>query len=286
MRILFEQDGLRCVTMFLDDFYLTREDQEVLAEQHPSNPMLQYRGNAGSHDMPLLMKTLKALRRAITPESDVRVPRYGKALHSGRGDRAPETSWEHIVGKVDVVLFEGWMLGFNAIAPADAVKLEDNKSDGKDRTGISRVNALLANKSETSYNAMNAFLDSWVVLQLSVVSQVFDWRWEAEQNQGNGLSNEEVRDFVERFMPAYEAYLPGLYEHGPAGTPSSKSRVLQIEVGKDRLPKPQADSTKEFWKLAARAMQERICNEGGPSTPAAKEQANKVKNYESDRFNM
>ncbi len=30
-----------------------------------------------------------------------------------------------------------------------------------------------------------------------------------------GMSDEQVRDFVSRFMPAYEAYLPALYAAGP-----------------------------------------------------------------------
>jgi hypothetical protein len=38
--------------------------------------------------------------------------------YGGRGDRAAAASWPVIQGPVDVVLFEGWMLGFTAV-PAE-----------------------------------------------------------------------------------------------------------------------------------------------------------------------
>ena len=84
-----------------------------------------------------------------------------------------------------------------------------------------------------------------------------------------GMSEEQVRDFCSRYMPAYRAYLPGLYdkssgraaedgvviESGPddggnssRGNPSSAQETLEgnsmtdvektlvIEVGRDRNP--------------------------------------------------
>lgn len=45
---------------------------------------------------------------------------------------------------------------------------------------------------------------------------VFEWRAEAERRMREagrpGMSEEQVRDFCSRYMPAYRAYLPGLYE--------------------------------------------------------------------------
>jgi D-glycerate 3-kinase len=42
----------------------------------------------------------------------VAIPRYDKSQQDGQGDRAPQQTWPVKRGAVDVVLFEGWMLGF------------------------------------------------------------------------------------------------------------------------------------------------------------------------------
>ena len=36
---------INCLSMSLDDFYLTGAEQETIAIAHPDNPLLQYRGN-------------------------------------------------------------------------------------------------------------------------------------------------------------------------------------------------------------------------------------------------
>jgi D-glycerate 3-kinase len=46
------------------------------------------------------------------------------------------------------------------------------------------------------------------------------------------MTDEEVRDFCERFQPAYRAYLPGLYATPPSGCPETS--VLRIEIKEDR----------------------------------------------------
>lgn len=44
-RQLAALDNLVCVSMSLDDFYLTGSDQDSLAEQNPDNGLLRFRGN-------------------------------------------------------------------------------------------------------------------------------------------------------------------------------------------------------------------------------------------------
>jgi D-glycerate 3-kinase len=48
------------------------------------------------------------------------------------------------------------------------------------------------------------------------------------------MSAEAIADFVSRFMPAYAAYLPGLYKAGP--TTAQAGRTLIIEVDAQRSP--------------------------------------------------
>lgn len=52
-RDLFRRDGLSSVVLSIDDFYLTRGEQQALAERHPGNRLVEFRGNAGTHDVAL-----------------------------------------------------------------------------------------------------------------------------------------------------------------------------------------------------------------------------------------
>jgi D-glycerate 3-kinase len=283
MADLFAEEGKKCAVMSLDDFYLTHADQTALADAHPSNPLLEFRGNAGSHDMELISTTLDSLRSgkpAKPSQESILVPRYDKSKFGGRGDRAPESDWLPIApGKVDVVLFEGWMLGFHPLARGAAAALESSASASvstgsvassttvTDMKGIAAVDSLLSageRERETAgageqesifgYGDLHRSMDSWLVLQLKQTQQVFEWRLDAERAQGNGLSEQQVKDFVARFMPAYEAYLPGLYSSGEKetadgagaggtflGGPQRRKNVteddiLRVEIGADRLP--------------------------------------------------
>lgn len=46
----------------------------------------------------------------------------------------------------------------------------------------------------------------------------------------------QVKDFVDRYMPAYAQYLPDLYEHGPDGC---KPGDLEATTVRSNKPKPQ-----------------------------------------------
>ena len=52
-------------------------------------------------------QTLQRLRTLKQGES-MRVPRYDKSAHGGRGDRLPESQWPTVTGPIDLVIIEGW----------------------------------------------------------------------------------------------------------------------------------------------------------------------------------
>lgn len=94
----------------------------VWGQADSGNRLLQVRGNAGTHDLGLGSRTLAALKGANAGGgAEVAVPRYDKSCHGGRGDRAAESAWPVVKGPLDIVLFEGWMLGFSPI-PTEAVE--------------------------------------------------------------------------------------------------------------------------------------------------------------------
>ena len=64
------------------------------------------------------------------------------------------------------------------------------------------------------------------------------WRLQAEvamRARGKpGMTDAQVADFVDRYMPAYRAYLKALYAEGP--TTSRPGRLLEIHINESRTP--------------------------------------------------
>ncbi|GKE00964.1 hypothetical protein Tco_1388947 [Tanacetum coccineum] len=58
----------------------------------------------------------------------------------------------------------------------------------------------------------------------------------AMREAGNpGMTDEEVRDFVSRYLPAYNAYLPTLYTEGPKGSDSKRTLIVEIDEGRNPI---------------------------------------------------
>lgn len=210
-----EGQGLRAAGVSIDDFYLTRTEQLALAAAHPGNPYLEHRGYPGTHDVGLGVRTLRALRR-IGPGVHVPVPVYDKSAHGGRGDRAPERDWRTVEGPLDLVVVEGWMLGFTPV-------LESQLPDQQ----MAAPNRALAN-----YTEWYGLIDQWIVLRAAEPEFVLEWRVEAEERMKAdgkpGLSREAIEDYVRRFLPAYRTYANGLAaNHEPD---------LALTLGLDRRP--------------------------------------------------
>lgn len=220
---VFQHLGMTAASVSIDDFYHTRKNQVAVAEEYAGNRLLEMRGNAGSHDVALGTKTLQALKKATSSESTVALPRYDKSMHQGKGDRSDESTWPVVDGPVDVVLFEGWMLGFSHV-----------KNPRKVDPDLETVNSFLKGYKK----AWDQFVDSWLVIKVADPTFSHRWRLQAEKRMRDAgrtaMTDEEVAVFVDRFMPAYKCYLPGLYTKGP--TTARKGRLLILQVDENREP--------------------------------------------------
>ena len=95
---------------------LCKTHKSALQDQ-PGNRLVELRSNAGTHDVNFGLKALADLKACRSSEDTAAVPRYDKAAHGGKGTRADQSTWPNIQGPVDVILFEGWMLGFEPVRP-------------------------------------------------------------------------------------------------------------------------------------------------------------------------
>lgn len=223
---MFAADDLGCAHVSIDDFYLSGAEQDVVASRHASNSILQVRGNAGTHDILLGEGTLRALLDG--DHGEVPVPVYDKAARGGRGDRAPTSCWRTVLTPCDVILLEGWMSGFKPHGDASEADLASI------HPALPEIDAALA-----CYGAWDALMDAWCVLGLEDKTQVFEWRLEAERKMAAagrpGMSDEQVRDFVARYMPAYRAYCPRLYADATSGGVDGKP-TLMVHMDGSRKP--------------------------------------------------
>ncbi|KAI3455382.1 hypothetical protein Pfo_012045 [Paulownia fortunei] len=223
---LFRITGRNTATISIDDFYLTAEGQAKLRESNPGNALLEFRGNAGSHDLSLSIETLTAINKLTKEGTKMKLPRYDKSAYKGRGDRADPSTWPEVEGPLTAVLFEGWMLGFKPV-PVEVVKAVDPQLE-------------IVNKNlEAYYDAWDQFIKSWIVIKIQDPSCVYQWRLQAEiamRADGKpGMSDEEVLDFVSRYLPAYKAYLPTLYAEGPNGSDPKHLLVVEIDEGRNPI---------------------------------------------------
>jgi len=154
------------------------------------------------------------------------VPRYDKAAHGGRGDRAPEEAWHVQRDPVDVLLFEGWMAGFAPAASTSRLARLD--------PDLALVDSFLC-----GYEDWHDKMDAWAVIGIDDLSHVCAWRTQAEQAMAAagrpGMDDAAVADFVSRYLPAYRAYLPALYAAAQAGGVGGKPTLLARVDGNRRV---------------------------------------------------
>jgi D-glycerate 3-kinase len=211
-------EGRRGVAISIDDFYLTHAEQRALAQRHPGNPYLAYRGYPGTHDVALGVRTIDGLI-GCRDGSEAIVPAYDKSANAGRGDRAVESRWRQVAGPFDLVLVEGWMLGFE---PVDEAALEPD--------------LVPPNRYLAAYAPWNARLDALVHLAVDSPDTIVRWRVESERARRTrgetALSDDDAHDYIRRFLPAYRVYVPALRARPPC------SDFLVLTLGPDRAAQP------------------------------------------------
>ncbi|TFK74004.1 P-loop containing nucleoside triphosphate hydrolase protein [Pluteus cervinus] len=226
-KALTTQHHLRVASLSLDDLYLPHKKLRALASAHPQNVLWRGRGLPGTHDTSLATEILTRMRDGVPTE----LPRFDKSLHGGEGDRLPmDGTGPNIHPPLDVVIVEGWCMGFRSI-PSDVLnkKWANNWADEctnlKLNTELFRKEDVkVVNQSLRGYDHLWDFFHTFIQLKpvspegsVSQYSLIYKWRLEQEhymkaRNGGRGMSDQEVKLFVDRYIPGYVFFGEGVTE--------------------------------------------------------------------------
>lgn len=220
--------------MSIDDFYLRHVDQLQLAAAHPDNALVQVRGEPGTHDVPLLREVFESLCEG----KPTLIPQYDKGAFGGLGDRLPREKWipvnETGQAKVQVVLLEGWCVGFKSIT----LQAVEAKWKGKNRTlHLHKLEDLqFINEQLQSYYGVTDRFDAFIHIDAEDTEYVYEWRLQQEhqmiRERGMGMTDEQVVKFVDAYYPAYELFLDDVRSGIMPYRPGCQLRLV---VGKDRM---------------------------------------------------
>ncbi|KAK9234146.1 P-loop containing nucleoside triphosphate hydrolase protein [Lipomyces kononenkoae] len=236
--------SLPVAVLSIDDLYLTHADQVALAQSNPLNPLVQHRGEPGTHDLDLASTLFTALKA----EQPALIPRYDKSQFDGQGDRMDRHKWIAVnqdgQQKIKIVICEGWCVGFRALTDDEVkAKWEESKqlhqadANSSTRTTLWSLrleDLLFVNCKLKGYDVMTNLFDAMVHLDAEDTSYVYKWRLQQEaelrQQTGRGMTDEQVIKFVDGYYPAYELFSDKLRQ----GVVNTKGCQLRLVVSKNR----------------------------------------------------
>ena len=190
--ILKKKYKLNLCVFSIDDFYKTKKERKLLSKK--IHPLFLTRGVPGTHDLNLMIKTIKQLKKKKF--KTVFIPRFNKSID----DRHRRSKWQKIKNQPDVIIFEGWCVGAKHQTNTELKKplnLIEKKYD-PDCKWRKTVNNLLKNRYKKLFNK----IDRLVYLQAPNFSHILKWRWLQEQKMKLTLKNKktmsksQVKDFI------------------------------------------------------------------------------------------
>lgn len=237
--LLTLEPQLNAITISLDDLYKTHDDLLAQQNKHPDNKLYRTRGQPGTHDEELAARFFQSLR--AYGGGNLKIPRFDKSKFNGEGDRVPPSGWPSLTQKPDVVIFEGWCIGFQSL-PVARVEEKFRLAKSGQLPMNTPARHQLAHLLEVNHNLERyccafmgpAFFDFLIHIDTDDVRNVYTWRLEQEHKmvaaKGSGMSDDEVKSFVDGYMPSYEIYLDQLRR----GFFEDSGRMIRVVLDRDR----------------------------------------------------
>ncbi|PVH81907.1 P-loop containing nucleoside triphosphate hydrolase protein [Cadophora sp. DSE1049] len=247
---LCDQYQYNAIEVSLDDFYLPHNERQALRVDNPEIKLLRARGQPGTHDTQLAKEFFEQFEQP--QEGDIWIPFFDKSLFQGDGDRAPRDQWRTVKGPVDVLIFEGWCVGFKPIEKEaaekkqqEAIRIRESSNKSQKTPASDYSTSTLADHDLSHLLWVNEQLDQYcrgfmgpqnfdffVHLDTDDLANVYIWRTQQEhallERKGSGMTDEQVVKFVQVYMPAYEFYLDGLREGFFSGIQDAAKKQIRL----------------------------------------------------------
>lgn len=145
------------------------------------------------------------------------------------------------------MIFEGWSVGFRPLEPAQLETLhsqaktqfEKSPDTYKGRLGHNtRSSVEDINEALRDYDALTNQFDAFVHIDAADPQYVYKWRLQQEEGlwkkKGSGMTDEQVKNFVDGYYPSYELYTEALRQGVFGKDEYAKGRQMRLVVGQDR----------------------------------------------------
>jgi pantothenate kinase-related protein Tda10 len=230
--------------LIFPDLYKTNAGLKDVSRQYPKNALLAGRGPPGTHDVELAQRVLQDISRINGDTGKtVNLPVFDKSLCGGEGDRSTETV--PVTAPLDVFILEGWSMGFTAPPSEELQSKYNSKRSLTDTTyflsqplaSLQQLNDNLSTFAETVY----PYFSTMISVVPESYQYVFEWRLQQERmmkagNGGKGMTDEEVKRFVERYMPGYELWSVGGEFEGLKLMYGSGREIVGVEKVQGKIP--------------------------------------------------
>lgn len=207
----------RCISLSLDDFYLSRAQRQALAQaQHP---LLATRGVPGTHELDRLRDVLEQAKRG---QGGLRWPRFDKVAD----ERCAESEWHQCAQAPDLVILEGWCVGVPPQEMAELLVPVNSLETAEDPDGQWRnwVNAQLADYQQQLWSA----LDGLIFMAAPSFDAVLRWRTEQERGNLRYSSQKQSRLSDPAQMRRFLAHYERLTRHALDVLPSRSDVLIQL----------------------------------------------------------
>lgn len=225
--------SLRVVSFSIDDIYLPHDELVALGQSNRDNKLLQHRGEPGTHDVELGIRTIESLLAS----KPTKIPAYDKSKFDGHGDRVPASQWTSAEPPFDVILFEGWCVGFRALSPSEVAEKRSTSTHPGTLRQHALEHLLYVNQKLENYARIWDQFDALIWLNAQDICFVYAWRLQQEHAMkltlGRGMTDDQVIKFVDGYMPAYQLYIDGLMR-GEVFAGKRGKRILRLDYGRYR----------------------------------------------------
>ena len=209
--LLNEYHACPAMGMSIDDFYLTQQQRNQLAEQ--VHPLFATRGVPGTHNTELMYETLNRLKNSQLP---VQIPKFNKAIDNPY----PQAQWPLVEQPVKVILFEGWCVAAMPQADSELVEPVNKLEREEDPKAIWRGYA--NKKLAEEYQQLFSLIDRIVMLKAPGFHTVQAWRLQQEHKLRDRVTKEKgdssavmSDEQVERFIQHYQRVTQNCFNQLP-----------------------------------------------------------------------